>query len=310
MHSLVLWMFLTPLGSSIASERYALLVGVNECPNYELPEGGKPRPLRGAENDARALAEMLQEKFGFDESNVQLLIGEAATCRAITTSLEQLAAKVTEDDVLVFHFSGHGTQFEDRRPFDEADGLDEALCPHDALANGENLLTDDALGLLLTEIPARRITVLLDCCHAGTGIKDAETEFTPRYLPPIKTAESVESANEQPPWREVRSAAKGFGSELTAIYACRADQQAYERRMLTTRPPRHMGQFTHYLLAGLKDNTADDNQDGKISHAELLEFVTRQLDDKYNRLRRNPSEQQRPAADVPRPEEAIFGTTP
>jgi uncharacterized caspase-like protein len=115
----------------------------------------------------------LIHQFGFDTRNVVVLKGPDATREKIRLAFASLAKRARPEDQFVFHYSGHGTQIADVRPFDEPDGRDEALCPWDANADGENLIRDDELGVWLDDLPARRITVILDCCHAGTGTRDA-----------------------------------------------------------------------------------------------------------------------------------------
>lgn len=61
-----LWLSAASIGEA-RGEGYAVIVGVNECPEFRLPDGSRPRPLRGAEHDADAMANLLVEGFGFAE---------------------------------------------------------------------------------------------------------------------------------------------------------------------------------------------------------------------------------------------------
>lgn len=108
---------------------FALIVGVNACPAFRLPDGSRPRPLQGAENDADALADLLIQQFGFDPRNVVMLKGPDATREKIRLAFTDLAKRTRPEDQFVFHYSGHGTQIADVRPFDEPDGRDEAYAP-------------------------------------------------------------------------------------------------------------------------------------------------------------------------------------
>jgi metacaspase-1 len=74
------------------------------------------------------------------------------------------------------HYSGHGTQIPDDDG-DEADGMDEALCPVDYQTEGM-IRDDDIYRELVATLPAGcRLTVLMDCCHSGT-ILDLPYSFT------------------------------------------------------------------------------------------------------------------------------------
>jgi uncharacterized caspase-like protein len=282
-------------------EGFALIIGVNDCPAFRLPDGSRPRPLQGAENDADALADLLIHRFGFDPRNVLVLKGPEATREKIRAAFAGLAKRARAEDRFVFHFSGHGTQVPDARPFDEPDGRDEALCPWDANAHGENLVRDDELGVWLEDIPARRITVILDCCHAGTGTKDAgdDPEVVSRFLPMRNHVRRPSSSKR--PWRELQGDTKEFGRQMTSFFACRPDQEAYERRFLDRRPPRRAGQFSHFLVEGLRDNAADHNRDGIVSNGELLDYVSRRVDESFNQTRPDSAGHQNPTVETGSP---------
>lgn len=274
---------------------HALIVGVNSCPEFRLPDGSKPRPLRGAENDADAIAALAVEHLGYDDKNICVLKGKAATYAGLRAQFLRLQKALTRDDRLLFHFSGHGTQVADAKPFDEfnQDRLDEALCLYDATAAGENVLLDDTLGLWLEDLPAGRITVLLDCCHAGTGIKDPDPNIQSRWLPIATTTRR----GEMRPWSDLSPASKSFRTKAIAMFACRSDQQAYERLFLAHKPPRRMGQFTYFLLEGITTGAADRDRNNEFTVAELAAYIAQRLDETYNRGRR-PEDQQRPSSDI------------
>jgi uncharacterized caspase-like protein len=287
-------------------EGFALIVGVNECPAFRLPDGSRPRPLQGAENDADALADFLVDQAGFPARNVIVLKGSGATREKVRLAFDRLAKRARIEDYFVFHYSGHGTQVADVQPFDEPDGRDEALCPWDATANGENLILDDELAVWLDDFPARRVAVILDCCHAGTGTKDAvdDPEIVSRFLP-MRQAVRRPAAVKRP-WRELQGDTKEFAKQMTSFFACQPAQEAYERRFLDQRPPRRAGQFSHFFLAGLRGAAADQNRDGIVSNGELLRFVSGRLDESFNRGRPDPALYQNPAIETSFPDAAVL----
>ncbi|MFB3855639.1 MAG: caspase domain-containing protein [Vicinamibacterales bacterium] len=150
--------------------RKALLVGINRYPD--------PRNnLRGCVNDVLQTSEVLRTRYGFDGKDaVRLLTDERATSEAIRRRLAWLVDGARSGDVLVFQYSGHGSQVRDRDGDELADGLDEIICPYDH--DWDSPFTDDELGRCVGE-PAEgvNVTVILDCCHAGTGLRD--------WVPPI-----------------------------------------------------------------------------------------------------------------------------
>jgi uncharacterized caspase-like protein len=302
--------FVTLLPPAVRADGFALIIGVNDCPEFRLPDGSRPRPLQGAENDADAMARLLIHEFGFPERNVLVLKGREATLSKIKSAFDLLAKRARAEDHFVLHYSGHGTQVADVRPFDEPDGRDEALCPWNATADGANLLLDDDLGLWLDLVRARRVTVILDCCHAGTGTKEigADPEIVSRFLAMKPVPRRPSSSKKL--WRELENNTKGFGSQLTGFFACQPEQEAYERRFLDHEPPRRAGQFSHFFLEGLQKATADENRDGIVTHAELLRYVSQRLDESFNRTRFLPAGHQNPAMETDSPDAAVLIAPP
>lgn len=145
--------------------RRALLVGLNHYPN---PENN----LKGCVNDVLQVSQLLQTGFGFaDVRQIRLLTDERATTAGIKDRLRWLLDGTTAGDVLVFHYSGHGAQVRDRHGDELDDGLDEIICPYDL--DWDDPFTDDDLHECLKGLrPGVNLTVVLDCCHSGTGLRE------------------------------------------------------------------------------------------------------------------------------------------
>jgi WD40 repeat protein len=124
-----------------------------------------PAPLRlsYAANDARSIATTLQQvsKPLFREIDVKLLTDQEATRRQILSGLSRLRRQMTQRDVAVFFFSGHGARDETGAfhlvPFDGD--------PNDLLSTG---IVASQFKDALAAIPGR-VLVLLDACHAGAA---------------------------------------------------------------------------------------------------------------------------------------------
>ncbi len=291
----VFWVGIT----AVRADVYALVVGVNECSEFQFVDGSRPKPLRGAEADAGKLAQLLIEQYRWPVEHVQVLKGSAATRTAIATAFGELTRKLRPDDTLIFHFSGHGTQILDRKPFDEPDGLDEALCPSDATVAGDNLIIDDELGIWLENLPCRQATVILDCCHSGTGIKNVDDDVAARFLPMSLEAQKQNlTANPEVPWRELQGDAKSLDRRVTALYACQARQQAYERRLPEMKAPARVGQFSHFLIEGVREKKADADHNGIVSSREAVDYARRRLDVTFNRGRERAVERQEPVLEA------------
>jgi hypothetical protein len=175
----------------------ALVVGVN----YYAQNYVKPTP--GAEEDALAAAEFIQQKYGFLDSEIRVLTGRQATAANIVNTFRQWLIEGTEPgDRVYFHYSGHGSRIPDQAPKEEADGYDEVIAPYDVELRGQtfiNVVTDDQIGQLIAQLSGRRVVMLFDSCHSGTisrgtGGGAAPEKPAPRFLPSPEELAALRSA--------------------------------------------------------------------------------------------------------------------
>ena len=85
-----------------AADKYALLIGVTKYDHAGMSA------LKYPENDAKALGELLQSG-GYE---VELLLGPAATQKAILEKIEALRKKGTAEGVIILGLFGHGVEVE------------------------------------------------------------------------------------------------------------------------------------------------------------------------------------------------------
>lgn len=139
--------------------RIALCVGIDEYP--------PPNQLAGCVADAKQWSQVLHNQFHFE---VVLLLNKAATFDGILDSLKRLIEDARAGDVIVFQYSGHGTEVPDLNN-DETNGSngnrDEAMCPYD-FAEGHLLIDDDLRAVLAELPPGVTFTLFADCCHSGS----------------------------------------------------------------------------------------------------------------------------------------------
>jgi hypothetical protein len=217
----------------------ALLVGLNRYPDPD-------NTLRGCLNDVRQISELLSTRFGFmADDAIRLLTDARATTRAIVRRLHWLVDGARPGDVLVFHYSGHGAQVRDRHGDELDDGLDEIICPYDL--NWDDPFTDDDLFAIVKDLPAGvNLTVILDCCHSGTGLREAAgAERRIRCLcPPLDIAYR----------RKADMAVRRFGVRAAGcgailIAGCRADQTSADAYI----DGGYHGALTYCLCQALRD---------------------------------------------------------
>ena len=157
----------------------ALLIGINK---YQIPGAD----LRGCVNDVKDLSAALTELYGFRKQDIDVLLDGKATQKAMQAGITSLLRGAKKGDVLVLHYSGHGSNVpDDEKNKDEADGRDEILCPTDL--NWDKPFRDDWLRTAFDTLPAGvSFTTIMDCCHSGTNtraILPPDVKVKQRYLP-------------------------------------------------------------------------------------------------------------------------------
>ena len=146
--------------------RRALLIGIDE---YQAVTD-----LRGAVNDVELIKDILIGKFDVPVENISTLTDAQATRVNIIQAIEEnLIAPAREGDVVILHYSGHGSQMRDQPDGDEVDGWDETIVPHDSRTNGVFDISDDEInGLLhLLTQKTKNVTFILDSCHSGAAAR-------------------------------------------------------------------------------------------------------------------------------------------
>jgi len=162
--------FIIPLsrGADNTYRRLALLVGINNYPsNSQIP------PLKGCLTDLELQRNLLIYHFGFNPQDILVLTDSQATRQGILTAFEEhLIKQAKPNDVVVFHYSGHGSQVADSDR-DFPDGLNSTIVPFDSSRPAGNVggivqdITGRTLFLLMSALKTENVTFVLDCCHSG-----------------------------------------------------------------------------------------------------------------------------------------------
>jgi len=150
--------------------KLALLVGINQY---------KDAPLQGCVTDVNLQQQLLIHRFGFNPKDILILTDEQATRQGILNAFEEhLIKQAKPGDVVVYHFSGHGSQVSDP-DCDSSDCLNSTFVPIDSsLATGytnQGGVVQDIMGhtlfLLMAALQTENVTVVLDSCHSGGGTR-------------------------------------------------------------------------------------------------------------------------------------------
>ncbi len=158
------------------SRKVALLVGINDY---------KSNPLRGCLSDVELQRNLLKYRFGFNKEDIHTLTNEQATRENILQAFEEYLIKQAKpDDVVVFHFSGHGSRINDPDPilvsFVDNTGLNGTLVPIDGLLppgypqQGGQVkdIMGHTLFLLMASVKSENFTAVLDSCFSGGTTRD------------------------------------------------------------------------------------------------------------------------------------------
>ena len=149
---------------------YALLVGVGD---YTHPRfASLPATVR----DAQAVATVLTDpaRCGYPPGNVQTITGLDTTVANIRAALQSLAQSTGIQSTVFIYFSGHGGRALLPSPAGGRGAGGEGrwrayLCPREADPDdlAHTAISGDEFSALLAAIPARKLLVMLDACHAA-----------------------------------------------------------------------------------------------------------------------------------------------
>lgn len=251
-----------------APARRGLLIGIDHYPN--LPGLN----LEGCVQDALSLAGILRERFNFQPADLIVLTNEQATRERILAALEDLAQRTAPGDIVVVHYSGHGSQVPDKDG-DEGDGLDETLVAADSgrgrFPNRD--IIDDELAVFFKRIGDKTpyLTVILDCCHSGTGTRDLFGAKS-RGLPP--------DLREGPPSPPPPKASAFSRAQRRLNYAfiggCRDDEKSYEYQEPLGDGVLHQGALSYFLHKELATVS------GPVSLRTVFERAARRVSELYS----------------------------
>jgi tetratricopeptide (TPR) repeat protein len=228
--------------------KLGLIVGVNHYQDSTF------RPLRCAENDAKALAQWLVNTRGgkWNPPDVQLVQGQHATKELVESLLAQLYLQVAETgDGVIFYFAGHA--FVDER---SGDG-------YLALANTRYQDTSTAIHIrtLIQSTQSRsragHILCIFDCFQTG----------------PIWDMRRISQYDSKPLLGAATLATLQQSADRLYLCSCRGNASAGESG------EKGLGAFVHRLLIGLCGPAAE-SATGNVTltklHAYLFKYLSEQ----------------------------------
>lgn len=150
---------------------YALLVGIND---YQ-----KVRKLGGCLNDVNAIEKYLTTNTHL-KPNIKKVLNAEATRDGIINGFRNHLSQAGKDDVVLFYYSGHGTQEAADTSIwkAETDKALECIVCYDRQPGvfADFLLTDKELRYLINELTqatkGAHIVTIFDCCNSGDNTRN------------------------------------------------------------------------------------------------------------------------------------------
>jgi hypothetical protein len=218
----------------------ALLIGVGNYLHAQFPN--LPATVRDAEAIGAILAD--PARCGYSSDKVEVISGAKATVASIRDALYSLSKSTNPQSTVLIYFSGHGGRVL------QNDRWHTYLCPREA--DPANLthtaISGDEFSELLASIPARKMLVILDACHAGGSVE-------------LKTSAHIH-------WKAGLSEdyyeAMARGSGRVVLASSKEEQVSYVRGELSL--------LTHYLVQALSGGAAVRG-DGLIHILDVFHYV-------------------------------------
>ena len=259
------------------SSIYVFSVGIN---NYK---SSRISNLSGCIKDVFELKKKLQSIYSVEESNYTILLDQQATRQNIINTFRKHFSRLRDEDILFFHFSGHGSWEMISEPFVEAEiqppgTRNELLVTYDSRTDNILPIADKELRWLLAEIQQTtslknlpngiKAFFLFDCCHSGSMLRFEGNDVKIRTIDGVRRPRSVEEYLEG----QVSSTQLPTVNYLS-LSACSPKESAIENDQ--------GGLFTRAFLNALEGNE-------KIKSFADLYFLTR------NQLRLETNNRQHP----------------
>jgi hypothetical protein len=248
---------------------YAVVIGVDEnnIPGWALPTVAK---------DVQAVHDVLvhPERCAYKPEHVKLLKGADSTRDNIMEALYWLQEKVAADAeaTAVIYYSGHGTVDKNTNRY--------YLIPYDIPEKKRlraKAIPADTLKTEIGAVQAKRLLVILDCCHAaGMGAKNAaladpeEEQVQPAPFP----HEILKTENIPDPQTETGSKAASElsdGEGRAVLNSSTGAQQSFVRR------DGQMSLFTYHLIEALTGYAPHADDATVVYVTDVMSWVTHKV---------------------------------
>ncbi|KAG9103446.1 hypothetical protein FRC06_010752 [Ceratobasidium sp. 370] len=203
---------------------------------------------------------------------VDMLTGRAATRQNIIQSLKNIAdnPKILQDAPIIIYYAGHAIQTTINIPGAGSRKV-ECIRPFDSFSGKALPIPDITISALIDRVARKKskyITLLFDCCYAGSGARDDATvdgasEFTinfdPNELAQLDGELWSEALDNLPPSQDDNSRAQSFrysgATSHVLIASCHETQISQEYQLIGA--PHPQGLYTTALIEAIGESKED-----------------------------------------------------
>lgn len=231
---------------------YLLAVGINQYKNPKLV-------LNYAKPDAESFKKVINE-MGISlhkKLEIHTLYDGEATRTGILNKLDELSAKINQEDVFIFYYAGHGSMVDDQFFFIPT----ESLRLYDLNSLQKEAIEGSVLQEKFKKIQALKQLIIMDACQSGGSVELMATR----------------GATEE---KAIAQLSRSAGIHVMA--SAGSEQFAAEFAELGH------GIFTYLLIKGLSGEADGSPKDGKVTIYELKSFLDDQVPELTRKLKGKP----------------------
>ncbi len=230
---------------------YILSVGINQYKNSKLS-------LNYARPDAESFGKILDEKGSlFKNIELHSLYDKEASKENIFKKLEELSAKVHQEDVFIFYYAGHGSMVDNQFFFIPS----ESIRLYDLMSLKKEAIEASVLQDKLKNIKALKQLIVMDACQSGGSVELLATR----------------GAAEE---KAIAQLSRSAGIHVMA--SAGSEQFATEFAELGH------GLFTYLLIKALQGDADGAPKDGKVTIYELKSYLDDQVPEMTQKLKGKP----------------------
>ncbi len=231
---------------------FILAVGINQYKNTKLN-------LNYARPDAESFGKLMTDNNSQLFKNIELscLYDEDATKQKILAKLDEFSQKISQEDVFIFYYAGHGSMVDNRFYFIPT----ENLRLYDANSLSKEAIEAGVLQEKFKHIKALKQLIIMDACQSGGSVELLATR----------------GANEE---KAIAQLSRSAGIHVMA--SAGSEQFATEFAELGH------GLFTYVLIKALQGEADGAPKDGKVTIYELKSYIDDQVPEMTRKLKGNP----------------------